>query len=48
MELILIKILVLKEQGKIDKANSLLDEIMSEENLPRHLKQQIEELIGMM
>tara|TARA_Y100001970_G_scaffold138646_1_gene170579 strand:- start:5768 stop:6433 length:666 start_codon:yes stop_codon:yes gene_type:complete len=48
IELKLMKILVLKEQNKIDKANILLDEIISEQKLPRHLKQKSEEIIGMM
>ena len=48
LNLKLIKTLVLKDQGKTDKAKSLLDEIISEEKLPRHLKQKSEELIGMM
>ena len=48
IELKLMKSLVLKDQGKIDKAKSLLDEIILEEKLPRHLKQKSEELIGMM
>ena len=48
IELKLIKTLVLNDQGKIDKAKSLLDEIMLEKKLPRHLKQKSEEIIGMM
>tara|TARA_B100002052_G_scaffold296805_1_gene326036 strand:- start:80 stop:745 length:666 start_codon:yes stop_codon:yes gene_type:complete len=48
IELKLIKALLLKEQGKTDKAKSLLDEIISKEKLPRHLKQKSEEIIGMM
>ena len=48
IELKLIKTLVLKDQGKTDKAKSLLNEIISEEKLPRDLKQKSEELIGMM
>ena len=48
IELKLIKTIVLKDQGNTDKAKSLLDEIMSEQNLPRHLKQKSEELFGMM
>ena len=48
IELKIYKIFVLKNQGKNDKAKSLLEEIMLEKNLPRHLKQKSEELIGMM
>tara|TARA_B100000287_G_C20401634_1_gene689883 strand:+ start:58 stop:723 length:666 start_codon:yes stop_codon:yes gene_type:complete len=48
IELKLLKTLLLKEQGKNDKAKSLLDEIISKEKLPRHLKQKSEEIIGMM
>ena len=47
-ELKLFKTLVLKDQGKIDKAKSLLDEIMLDDKLPAHLKQKSEEIIGMM
>ena len=46
IELKLIKSLVFKYQGKTDKAKSLLNEIMSEKKLPRHLKQKSEEYIG--
>ena len=48
IELKLIKTLVLKDQGKTDKAKSMLGEIISQEKLPTHLKQKSEEIIGMM
>ena len=48
IELKLIKTIVLKDQGKTDKAKRLLNEIIAEEKLPRHLKEKSEELIGMM
>ena len=48
IELKLIKTHVFILQGKSDQAKSLLDEITSEEKLPRHLKQKSEEIIGMM
>ena len=48
IELKLIKTVVLKGQGKTNIAKSLLDQIISEEKLPQHLKQKSEELIGMM
>ena len=48
IDLRLIKTLVLKNQGNNDKAKSILDEIISEKKLPRHLKQKSEEFIGMM
>ena len=48
IELKLIKTHVFILQGKSDQAKSILDEITSEEKLPRHLKQKSEEIIGMM
>ena len=48
IELKIYKVFALKNQGKNDQAKSLLEEIMLEKNLPRHLKQKSEELIGMM
>ena len=48
IELKLIKTVVLIGQGKTNIAKSLLDQIISEEKLPQHLKQKSEELIGMM
>ena len=48
IELKLIKAIILKDEGNIDKAKSLIDEIMSEKKLPQHLKQKSEEIIGMM
>jgi len=48
IELKLIKTLVFKDQGEIDEAKNLLNEIISQEKLPIHLKQKSEELIGMM
>ena len=48
IELKLMKILVLKDQGRIDIAKSLLDEIILEEKLPPHIQQKSEEIIGMM
>ena len=48
VELKLIKIVALKDQGRIDKAKILIEELISEKKVPRHLKQKSEELIGMM
>ena len=48
IEMKLIKASVLIEQGKTGRAKSLIDEVMIEEKLPRHLKQKSEELIGLM
>ena len=48
IELKLIKAHILIGQGKNDKAKILIDEIMSQEKLPLHLKKRSEELIGMM
>ena len=48
IELKIYKIFVLINQGDNDQAKSLLEEILLEKNLPRHLKQKSEELIGMM
>ena len=48
IELKIFKSFVLINQGKIEKAKSLIEEIMLVERLPRHLKQKCEEFIGMM
>ena len=48
IELKLIKTHILKNQGKLETAKDLLNEIMSNEKLPPYLKQKSEELIGMM
>ena len=48
IEIKLIKTLVLKDKGNINEAKSLINEIITEEKLPRHLKQKSEEIIGMM
>ena len=48
IELKLIKALVLRDQGKTDMAKSLIDEIILEKKLPRHLKQKSEEISAMM
>ncbi len=48
IEIKLIKTLVLNDKGNIDEAKSLINEIISEEKLPRHLKQKSEEIRGMM
>ena len=44
----LIKVSILKDQGKPEIAQKILDEILKEEKLPNHLKRLSEELIGMM
>jgi len=48
IELKILKVSILKSQGKKEKAKSLIEEIMLIEKLPRHLKQKSEELFGMM
>ena len=44
----LLKVSILKDQGKPEIAQNILDEILKEEKLPNHLKRLSEELIGMM
>ena len=44
----LLKVSILKDQGKPEIAQKILDEILKEEKLPNHLKRLSEELIGMM
>ena len=47
-DFILLKVSILKDQGKPEIAQNILDEILKEEKLPNHLKRLSEELIGMM
>tara|TARA_B110000438_G_scaffold219410_1_gene212370 strand:- start:99 stop:767 length:669 start_codon:yes stop_codon:yes gene_type:complete len=44
----LLKVSILKEQGKLEIALNILDNILSDESLPNHIKQRCEELMGMM
>ena len=44
----LLKVSILKDQGKPEIAQNILDEILKEEKLPNHLKRLSEELIGML
>ena len=44
----LLKVSILIEQDKVEIAQNILNEILLEKKLPIHLKQQSEELIGMM
>ena len=44
----LLKVSILKDQGKPEIAQNILDEILKEEKLPNYLKRLSEELIGMM
>ena len=44
----LLKVSILKDQGKPEIAQNILDEILKEEKLPNHLKRLSEELIGLM
>ena len=44
----LLKVSILKDQGKPEIAQNILDKILKEEKLPNHLKRLSEELIGMM
>ena len=44
----LLKVSILKDQGKPEIAQNILDEILKEEKLPNYLKRISEELIGMM
>ncbi|MEC7855802.1 MAG: tetratricopeptide repeat protein [Candidatus Neomarinimicrobiota bacterium] len=44
----LLKVSILKDQGKPEVAQNILDEILKEEKLPNHLKRLSEELIGML
>ena len=44
----LLKVSILKDQGKPEIAQNIIDEILKEEKLPNHLKRLSEELIGMM
>ena len=48
LEIKLIKAEVLKYQGEINKSTILLDELRSEKNIPRYVKQRSEEILGMM
>ena len=48
LELKLIKAEVLKHQGEINKSTILLNELRSEKNIPRYVKQRSEEFLGMM
>jgi predicted negative regulator of RcsB-dependent stress response len=44
----LLKVSILKEQGKLEIALNILNNILSDESLPNHIKQRSEELMGMM
>ena len=48
LEIKLIKAEVLKHQRKINKSITLLDELISEKNIPRYVKQRSEEVLGAM
>jgi len=44
----LLKVSILKAQGKLEIALNILNNILSDESLPSHIKQRSEELMGMM
>ena len=48
IELKILKTHVLKNKGNTNLAKEILEEVMLEKKLPRHLRQRSEELIGMM